>query len=133
MRQNCFWPVHMIGHILVMSTMMFASGCGRHEQTVPATSVRATNILPAQTVPVVSVHVTNILQAQSCITTNMTLRQVTDRLGNYSRERGSGILYYEYDLADGSAVLIHADGLDPTNKVLTVGFLHSTNEIPLWP
>jgi hypothetical protein len=68
------------------------------------------------------------------ITTNMTLQQVTDRFGMYDRVRGSGTSYYEYDLADGSAVLVSPEWpFKPTNRIQAVTFFRSTNEIILYP
>jgi hypothetical protein len=68
------------------------------------------------------------------ITTNMTLQQVTDRFGMYDRVRGSGISYYEYDLSDGSAVLVSPEWpFRPTNRIQAVTFFRSTNEITLHP
>ena len=44
------------------------------------------------------------------ITTNTTLQQVIDRVGHFDRVRGSGISYYQWDLAGGSAVLVVQSG-----------------------
>ena len=71
----------------------------------------------------------------SLITTNMTLQQVIDRVGMYDRVRGSGISYYEYAFAGGSAVLVCPDLslAAKTNPSITITFYRSTNEIPLSP
>jgi len=68
------------------------------------------------------------------ITTNTTLQQVIDKVGMYDRERGSGIARYEYDLPDGSAVLISPEWpFTPTNKIEGIAFFHRKNEIKLYP
>ncbi len=52
----------------------------------------------------------------------------------YDRERGSGMLYYEYDLNDGGAVLISvALPFQPSSRVLGITHYESTNGIPLFP
>jgi hypothetical protein len=61
------------------------------------------------------------------ITTNTTLQDVIDRLGKYDRVRGSGILWYEYDLPDGSAVLITPSLRGPSR--LVVNFVRSANTL----
>jgi hypothetical protein len=71
------------------------------------------------------------------VTTNMTLQQVIDRFGMYDRVRGSGIAYHQFELPDGTAVLISTEWpFQPTNRIQSVGFYKSTNEInelPLYP
>jgi hypothetical protein len=68
------------------------------------------------------------------ITTNTTLRAVIDRIGNYNRVRGSGILHYEYDLPDGSAVLLTPGWpFKPTDKICEGVFYLSTNDIKFYP
>jgi hypothetical protein len=68
------------------------------------------------------------------ITTNTTLQQVMDKMGKYDRVRGSGISYYEYDLQNGSAVLISPEWpFSPTNKIRGVTFYQNTNAITLYP
>jgi hypothetical protein len=75
-------------------------------------------------------------QCQYCpfITTRTTLQQVVDGLGKYSRVRGSGIIYYEYDLPDGSAVLIGPEWpFDAKSMVQNVTFFPKESEIDLAP
>jgi len=68
------------------------------------------------------------------VTTNMTLQQVMDGFGMYDRVRGSGISRYEYDFADGSAMLLSPEWpFSPTNRIMAVTFYQSTNEIKLYP
>lgn len=69
------------------------------------------------------------------LTTNMTLRQIIDRVGIYDRVRGSGIVDYEYDFPDGSAVLVCPDlsSAAKANPTVSITFYHSTNDIHLYP
>jgi hypothetical protein len=77
---------------------------------------------------------TNIPPQFAFITTNTTLQQVIDRVGKYNRVRGSGILYYEYDLPNGSAMVISVEWpYQPRNKISAVGFYPRTNQIGLYP
>src|SRR5215203_2414137 len=60
------------------------------------------------------------------ITKDTTLRQVVERVGRWDRVRGSGVLYYEFALPDGSAVLVHPEwpfGLE--NKIQSVAAFRS--------
>jgi hypothetical protein len=77
--------------ILAVVVSGFVAGCSPHKQAVSEVGSISTNGIPAQF---------------AFITTNTTLQEVVDRVGKYDRVRGSGILYYEYDLPDGSALLI---------------------------
>jgi hypothetical protein len=64
----------------------------------------------------------------------MTLQQVIDRFGRYDRERGSGVLYYEYDFPDGSVVLLATTPpFTATSRIRGVTFYSSTNAINLYP
>ena len=48
----------------------------------------------------------------SFITTNTTLQDVVNRVGKYDRISGSGIQMFEYDLDDGSKIVLYQpDGL----------------------
>ena len=52
------------------------------------------------------------------VTTNTTLQQIIDRVGPYDRVRGSGVLYYQWNLSDGSAILVATEEpFQQTNKV----------------
>ena len=64
----------------------------------------------------------------------MTLQQVVDRVGRYDRVRGSGIQYYEWDLADGSAALISVEHpFQLSNRVQGIAFFRTPEEIHLFP
>ncbi len=68
------------------------------------------------------------------ITTNMTLQQVMDKFGKYDRAIGSGILSYEYDLADGSTALLSPDWpFQLTNRIRGIKFYQRTNAVTLLP
>lgn len=68
------------------------------------------------------------------ITTFMTLQQVIDKFGMYDQVRESGILRYEYDFPDGSAVLVCPEWpFQPSNRIQGVTFCRNTNEIRLHP
>jgi hypothetical protein len=68
------------------------------------------------------------------ITKDTTLQQVVDRVGHWDRVRGSGILYYEFDLADGSAVIVSPEWpFRLENKIQSVTAHRSTNDITLAP
>jgi hypothetical protein len=68
------------------------------------------------------------------ITKDTTLQQVVDRVGRWDRVRGSGVLYYEFDLPDGGAVLVHPEWpFRLENKIQSVTAYRSTNEIALAP
>lgn len=70
----------------------------------------------------------------SFITTNTLLQDVARRLGAWSRVRGSGILYYQYDMRDGSAVLLAPEWpFQPSNRIIGVTFYKDTNAIKLAP
>ena len=63
-----------------------------------------------------------------------TLRQVIDRLGPYTRVRGSGVQAFEYDLPDGSAVLIFPEHpFQPSNKIRDVQFYPKKEQISIYP
>ena len=68
------------------------------------------------------------------ITKKTTLADVTRKVGHWNRVRGSGRLHYEYDLADGSAVLVGPEwpfGLG--SRIRSVMAYRSTNDITLAP
>ena len=68
------------------------------------------------------------------ITPETTLQEVVDRLGQWQKVRGSGMLYYEYDLPDGSAVLVHpAWPFKVDNKVEGCTFYPKASDISLAP
>jgi len=111
--------MQIISFIFVVATSLLFAGCSKREQAISVTVSWPTNDLPAQFM---------------FITPNTTLQQVIDRVGKYDRVRGSGISFYEYDLSDGSAVLIRPEWpFEPTNKIRGVTFFRSTNEITLHP
>ncbi len=111
--------MHISSFIPVVAVSLLVSSCSQNGQTVSEVGVHTTNSIPTQF---------------AFITTNTTLQQVIDRVGKYDRVRGSGISYYEYDLPDGSAVLISPEWpFQPTNRIRGVSFYRSTNEITLYP
>jgi len=64
----------------------------------------------------------------------MTLQQVIDRFGMYDRERGSGILYFEYDLSNGTTVLLSPEWpFQPNNRIQAMTFYSNTNVIKIAP
>ena len=64
----------------------------------------------------------------SFITTNTTLQEVVDRVGKYDRISGSGIQMFEYDLGDGSKVVLWPDWrFTPTNLIHRVAQVRGTN------
>jgi hypothetical protein len=68
------------------------------------------------------------------ITTNMTLQQVMDKFGKYDRAVGSGILAYEYDLADGSTALLSPDWpFQLTNRIRGIKFYQRSNAVTHLP
>ena len=108
-------------HIAVV--VVFVSGCGSR-QSAPT---------PTPT-PSASAPLERTAENFQAITTNMIFQQVIDRFGIYDRVRGSGMLYYQYDLPDGTAVLVSVEPpFQPTNRIWGVGFYRSSNEIPLHP
>jgi hypothetical protein len=103
----------------VLPVSLLAAGCSLHQQAVSEVGTRTTDNIPAQF---------------AFITTNTTLQQVMDRVGKYDRVRGSGISHFEYDLSDGSAVLVSPEWpFEPTNRIRGVSFYRSTNEINMFP
>jgi hypothetical protein len=98
---------------------ILAVGCSRHAEPAPtATSLNA-NVVPEQF---------------GFITGQTTLQQVVDRLGKYDHVRGSGISYYEYDLPDGSAVIVGPEWpFDLRSRIRNVTFYHKASEITLSP
>jgi hypothetical protein len=109
-----------ISFILAVVVSGFVVGCSPHEQAVSEAGSISTNGIPAQF---------------AFITTNTTLQEVVDRVGKYDRVRGSGISYYEYDLPDGSAVLVCPDVslAAKAHPSISVTFYRSTNDIHLYP
>lgn len=68
------------------------------------------------------------------VTTNTTLQQIIDRVGRYDRVRGSGILYYQWNLSDGSAILVATEGpFQQTNKVTGFHVYPDARSITLSP
>jgi len=68
------------------------------------------------------------------ITSKTTLQQVIDKVGPYSRVRGSGMLYYQWDLADGSAVLVLPEWpFEPKNRIRHVEYFRNAKDISLHP
>jgi hypothetical protein len=112
----------------VAAVALFAAGCGSHEQSV-STEVNGT-AAPASLPPQFAFIQTNL--------DIMTLQEVTNRVGSYSRvghlSRGDLRLAYEFDLPDGSVVLlIPTRPYEARNRVHTVQFFHSTNDFQLYP
>jgi hypothetical protein len=111
--------MHISSFVPVVAAGLLVASCSQRQQTASGTAVPTTNGIPAQF---------------AFITTNTTLQQVIDRVGKYDRVRGSGVLYYEYDLSDGSAVLVSPEWpFQPTNRIRGVSIYRSTNEITLHP
>jgi hypothetical protein len=118
------------------------TGCAPHKQSAPAISscnASTPKIISGYSITqparaVSSLNANGVPKQFSFITTQTTLRQVVDRLGEYSRVRGSGISYYEYDLPDGSAVLVGPEWpFDDESKIQNVTFYLRASEIGLAP
>src|SRR5262245_31224409 len=68
------------------------------------------------------------------VTSGTTLQQVVDTVGPWTRIRGSGVQWYQFDQPDGSAVLVLPDWpFTRTNKIHTIWFVQHTNEIDIHP
>jgi hypothetical protein len=109
-----------ISFILAVVVSGLFAGCHPHKQAGSEADYILTNGIPAKF---------------AFITTNTTLQEVVDRVGKYDRVRGSGISYYEYDLPDGSAVLVCPDVSLAAKAHPSIGvtFYRSTNDIHLYP
>ena len=88
----------------------------------------------AATAPVGSLNGAAIPEQFGFITNGTTLQQVVDAVGKYTRVRGSGILYFEYDLPDGSAVLIGPEWpFESDSRIRNVFFYPHATDITLAP
>ena len=68
------------------------------------------------------------------ISRDTTLQQVVDRIGPYTRVRGSGIQAFEYDLSDGSAVLLFPEHPFQMHcKIRKVQFYPKKEQIDIFP
>jgi hypothetical protein len=68
------------------------------------------------------------------ISRETTLQQVVDRVGAYTRVRGSGIQAFEFDLKDGSAVLVFPEYPFQLHcKIRSVQFYPKKEQIDIFP
>jgi hypothetical protein len=106
--------------ILMLSVLMSfpAAGCAKHPE--PAASGVALGL--------------NAPPQFRFITGNTTVRDVVDKLGTYDKVRGSGMTYYEYDLPDGSAVLIEPEWpFGRESRIRSVDFYRRAGDIDIYP
>ncbi len=98
----------------VAGFVIVAAGCSSSSHPIPPSGAAAaeghadavTGDGAEGAASVATLNGTPIPEQFGFITSRTTLRQVVRQVGRYSRVRGSGMLYYEYDLPDGSAVLV---------------------------
>jgi hypothetical protein len=107
---------------------VLAAGCGSHDQSVsnePKSPPPQASLPPQFAFIQTNLHV-------------MTVQEVADRVGNYSRvghlRQDDATLTYEFDLPDGSAVLLTPERpFEARNRVHSVQFFLSTNDFHLYP
>jgi hypothetical protein len=121
----------LTGVVMVASTGCATKRTPKTAQVRPNTQALAsfTASMPQQ--PVAPVEIPAQFRF---ITKKTTLGDVTQQVGQWHRVRGSGVRYYEYDLADGSAVLVGPEwpfGLG--SRIQNVRAYRSTNDITLAP
>jgi hypothetical protein len=112
----------------VAAAAVFAVGCGSHDQSG---SGDAKSPAPPAFLPPGFAFIRTNLDI-------MTLEEVTNKVGSYSRvghlSPDDEALAYEFDLKDGSAVLLIPERpYQSRNRVHTVRYFLSTNEFRLYP
>ncbi len=123
------WSIQRFFVAIALGLSAIATGCES------STTTNAKPELVSDPDPFVFNCISKELPEQfSFITSDTTLQQVVDRVGNYSRVRGSGVQYFEFDLGNGSAVLVGPEWpFEPVSKVRNATFYKDARKITLAP